>query len=253
VTFDVLPQVAFVFMLIFARVGAILMLMPALGERSIPVRIRLGFALALSFTLYPLLSARYGAVPANIAAAGALFGGELIIGFAIGLAMRLVLAALQIAGSIIAMQLSLSFAESVDPSQGTHSALVGNFLTVTTITLIFVTNLDHLAIAGVVDSYTLFEPGTLPPAGDFSMMAVTLVAEAFRIGVQIASPFIVFGLIFQLGLGILSRLMPQIQIFFIAMPATIWLGFLVMLLLIATILTWYLGYAESVFGRFVAP
>jgi flagellar biosynthetic protein FliR len=252
-SFDILPQVAFAFMLIFARVGAILMLMPALGERSIPVRIRLGFALALSFTLYPLLSARYGLVPANLAAAAALFGGELIIGFAIGIAMRLVLAALQIAGSIIAMQLSLSFAESVDPNQGQHSALVGNFLTVTAITLIFVTNLDHLAIAGIVDSYKLFEPGVMPPVGDFSMMAVTLVSEAFRIGVQIASPFIVFGLIFQLGLGILSRLMPQIQIFFIAMPATIWLGFLVMLLLIATIMTWYLGYADGVFGRFIAP
>lgn len=252
-TFDLLPQVAFAFMLIFARVGAILMLMPALGERSIPVRIRLGFALALSLTLYPMLSARFGLIPPNLAGAAALFGGELIVGFAIGFAMRLVLAALQIAGSAIAMQLSLSFAESVDPAQGQHSVLIANFLTVTAITLIFVTNLDHVAIAGVVDSYTLFAPGVMPPVGDFSMMAVRTVAEAFRVGVQIASPFIVFGLIFQLGLGILSRLMPQIQIFFIAMPATIWLGFLVMLLLIATILTWYLGHAEAVFNRFLAP
>jgi flagellar biosynthetic protein FliR len=240
-------------MLIFARVGAILMLMPALGERSIPVRIRLGFALALSLTLYPMLSARYGVVPANLAGAAALFGGELIIGFAIGFAMRLILAALQVAGSAIAMQLSLSFAESIDPAQGQHSVLIANFLTVTAITLIFVTNLDHLAIAGVVDSYTLFQPGALPPAGDFSMMAIRTISEAFRVGVQIASPFIVFGLIFQLGLGILSRLMPQIQIFFIAMPAAIGLGFLVLLLLIGTIMTWYLGHAEAVFGRFIAP
>ncbi len=252
-TFDLLPQVAFVFMLIFARVGAILMLMPALGERTIPVRIRLSFALALSLTLYPMLSARYGVVPANLAGAAALFGGELVIGFAIGFAMRLILAALQIAGSAIAMQLSLSFAESVDPAQGQHSVLIANFLTVTAITLIFVTNLDHVALAGVVDSYTLFQPGVLPPAGDFSMMAIRTISEAFRVGVQIASPFIVFGLIFQLGLGILSRLMPQIQIFFIAMPATIGLGFLVLLLLIGTIMTWYLGHAEAVFGRFLAP
>ncbi len=252
-TFDLLPQVAFVFMLIFARVGAILMLMPALGERTIPVRIRLSFALALSLTLYPMLSARYGVIPANLAGAAALFGGELVIGFAIGFAMRLILAALQIAGSAIAMQLSLSFAESVDPAQGQHSVLIANFLTVTAITLIFVTNLDHVALAGVVDSYTLFQPGVLPPAGDFSMMAIRTISEAFRVGVQIASPFIVFGLIFQLGLGILSRLMPQIQIFFIAMPATIGLGFLVLLLLIGTIMTWYLGHTEAVFGRFLAP
>lgn len=240
-------------MLIFARVGAILMLMPALGERSIPVRIRLSFALALSLTLYPMLSGQFDAIPASVAGLAALFGGELIVGFAIGFAMRLLLAALQVAGSAIAMQLSLSFAESVDPARGQHSVLLANFLTVTAITLIFVTNLDHLAIAGVVDSYTLFEPGAIPPAGDFSTMAIGTIAEAFRVGVQIAAPFIVFGLIFQLGLGVLSRLMPQVQIFFVAMPATIGLGLLVLLLVIGTIMTWYLGHAETVFGRFLAP
>lgn len=252
-TFALSPQLALVYMLIFARVGAILMLMPALGERSIPSRLRLAFALAFSFLLYPLLSAKYAEVPASLGRVLILFGTELVIGLAIGFAMRLVLAALQVAGSAISMQLSLSFAESVDPTQGQHSMLLSNFLTVTAITLIFATNLDHVAIAGVVDSYTLFEPGRIPPVGDFSMMAIMTIAESFRIGVQIAAPFIVFGLIFQLGLGILSRLMPQIQIFFIAMPASIALGFLLLFLLFATIMTWYLGHVETVFGRFVAP
>ena len=252
-TIDILPQVALVFMLIFARLGAILMLMPALGEQSIPVRLRLSFALALTLMLYPMLAAQYGEVPANLGGLALAFGGEFVIGFAIGFAMRLVLAALHVAGAAIAMQLSLSFAERVDPNQGQHSVLLANFLTVTAITLIFVTDLDHLALAGLVDSYKLFQPGQLPPAGDFSMMALTTIAESFRVGVQIAAPFLVFGLIFQLGLGILSRLMPQIQIFFIAMPASIGLGFLILLLLIGTIMTWYLGHAEAVFGRFLAP
>jgi flagellar biosynthetic protein FliR len=253
VTFTLAPQMALVFMLIFARIGAILMLMPALGERSIPSRLRLSFALALTFTLYPLLSARYGDVPATLGRLLILFGTELVIGLAIGFSMRLVLSALQVAGSAISMQLSLSFAESVDPTQGQHSMLLSNFLTVTAITLIFATDLDHVAIAGLVDSYQLFEPGRIPSVGDFSMMAIQTIAESFRIGVQIAAPFIVFGLVFQLGLGVLSRLMPQIQIYFIAMPASIALGFLVLFLLIGTIMTWYLGHVEAVFGRFVAP
>lgn len=252
-TFTLAPQMALVFILIFARIGAILMLMPALGEQAIPSRLRLAFALALTFTLYPLLSARYGNVPDSLGRLLVLFGTELVIGLAIGFAMRLVLAALQVAGSAISMQLSLSFAESVDPTQGQHSMLLSNFLTVTAITLVFATDLDHIAIAGLVDSYQLFEPGRIPPVGDFSMMAVTTVAESFRIGVQIAAPFIVFGLIFQLGLGVLSRLMPQIQIFFIAMPASIALGFLLLFLLLGTIMSWYLGYFETAIGRFVAP
>src|SRR5262245_1058536 len=118
-------------MLIFARVGAILMLMPALGERAIPSRLRLAFGLAFSFLLYPMISAKYGEVPASLGRVIVMFGTELVIGLAIGFAMRLVLSALQIAGSVISMQLSLSFAESVDPTQGQHSMLLSNFLTVT--------------------------------------------------------------------------------------------------------------------------
>ena len=78
-------------------------------------------------------------------------------------------------------------------------------------------------------------------------MAVKLVSSAFRIGLQLAAPFLVFGLIFYVGIGILSRLMPQIQIFFIAMPANIMLGFFLLLFLVGAMMTWFLqGFEQSV-------
>ncbi len=253
-TFSLSPQIALVFMLIFARVGTMMMLMPAVGETSIPSRIRLGLALALTLILYPALQPQFAAsVPQTLAGLGAAFAVEFVIGFAVGFAARLVIAALQVAGASIAMQLSLSFAEGVDPSQGVNSAIVGNFLTVTAITMVFATNLHHLAIAGMADSYRIFPPGGFPPAADFSTMAIMLIGEAFKVGVQISAPFILFGLIFQLGLGLLSRLMPQMQVFFIAMPAAIAIGFLLVMLLLGAMMTWYLGYFETALGRFVAP
>jgi flagellar biosynthetic protein FliR len=76
-------------------------------------------------------------------------------------------------------------------------------------------------------------------------MAIQVVAGAFVIGVQMAAPFIVFGLVFYLGIGILSRLMPQMQVFFIAMPATISVGLILLAILLAMIMGWYLMHFES--------
>lgn len=251
-TFDFLPGMALTFFLIFARIGAMLMLMPALGESSIPARIRLTSALLLSLLLYPAVSPGVAASSGTFSGLAASLGTEIAIGLAIGFSTRLVISALQVAGATIAMQLSLSFAEGVDPNQGANSAILTNFLTVTAVALIFATDLHHLAIAGIVDSYTLFPPGRIPSTEDFAMMAITTITESFRVALQIAAPFIVFGLIFQLGLGLLSRLMPQIQIFFIAMPASIAVGLLLLALLIVTMMVWWSGHAETAFTRLLA-
>lgn len=251
-TLDFLPEVTFVFMLIFARVGAMLMLLPALGESSIPPRFRLSLGLALALVLYPAVSQRYAGLPGTVTGLAAAFALELLIGLAVGFTARLVVTALQVAGSTIAMQLGLSFAEGIDPTQQQHSAILGSFLTVTGITVIFAANLHHLALAGMVDSYKLFPPGLAPPAGDLAMMAIRMIGESFRVAVQIAAPFLVFGLVFQLGLGLLSRLMPQLQVFFIAMPASIIVGILLIGLLVATMLMWWSSHVETALGRLVA-
>src|SRR5205814_1722465 len=79
-------------------------------------------------------------------------------------------------------------------------------------------------------SYLLFKPGDIPLFGDVASILTNTVSGTFRIGVQLSAPFLVFGLLFNLGLGILSRLMPQMQVFFIGMPLSILVGFLILLL-----------------------
>ncbi len=248
-----LPEIAFTFLLIFARLGTMVMLMPALGEQSVPARIRLGIALSMTVVLYPMAAATYTSVlPQTIAGLVGLAAGEFAVGFFVGLAARLVLSAMQVAGATIASQSGLAMAQAFDPNQGAQGVLFGNFLAVLAITMIFVTDLHHLVVAGIHGSYTLFPPGEWMPVGDLAKYAVNTVAEAFRIGIQISAPFLAFGLIFYLGLGILNKLMPQIQIFFVAMPANIMMGILLLGLLLATLVTWYLGHVETVLNRFVA-
>ena len=167
---------------------------------------------------------------------------EMLIGAVLGMTARLAISALQVAGSVIAQQLGLGFVTAVDPTQGQQGMLVGNFLTVLGITLIFATDMHHLVIAALNDSYTIFRPGEMPLVGDAAQHITRVVATAFRIGMQLSAPFLVFGLLFNLGLGVLSRLMPQMQVFFIGLPLSILLGLLLLLLVIGAMMGTFVGY-----------
>jgi flagellar biosynthetic protein FliR len=245
VSFQILPELSLAFLLIFARIGTLTMLLPALGERSFPVRVRLAVALLLTLVFYPMASTFYptplGATPAVIG----LLIGEIAIGIVLGIAGRLMLAALQTAGTIIAQQLGLGFVTSLDPSQGQQGALLGTFMTLLAIALIFATDVHHLVIAALGHSYQIFRPGEFPDTGDAAKYAADLAAGSFKIAVQISAPVLIFGLIFNVGLGVLARLMPQMQVFFIAMPASILLGFAVLALVLSAMMGVYLTYMQD--------
>jgi flagellar biosynthesis protein FliR len=240
------PALAAAFLLAFARIGAMVMLLPGIGEAGITPRMRLGAALALTIVILPLHRDAYRIDLAAAAPTVALLGGELLIGALLGATARLAIGALQVTGSIVAQQLGLGFVTAIDPTQGQQGAILGNFLTLTGVTLIFSTDLHYLAIAALDDSYTLFAPGELPFAGDMAAHITAGAAGAFRIGVQLAAPFLAFGLVFNLGLGILSRLIPQMQVFFVGMPVSILGGFVLLLVVVGTMMTTFLGHVAGV-------
>ena len=241
-----LPEAAYLYLLLFARVGTMLMLIPALGEQIIPARLRLGFALAFSLLLYPLLSLQLPRLPPDIFNVIVLIFHELIVGLILGGIARIVVMGAQVAGAVIAFQTGLSVAQAADPSNGgIQGAIIGSFLSFLGITLIFATDLHHLALAAIHDSYLIFSPTTTLMFEDAAQMAIETVAGAFVIGVQMAAPFIVFGLVFYLGVGILGRLMPQLQVFFIAMPATISVGLILLAILLTMMMGWYLMHYEA--------
>ena len=250
VNLSFLPALAAVFMLMFARLGTMVMLMPGLGERGIPVRIRLVIALVLTLTLLPLYRNAY---PADLSGGfGPLMGlliQEIIIGAVLGLTGRLALSALEISGTTIAHQLGLGFTTTLDPSQAQQGVLVANFLTMLGVTLVFATDLHHLAIGALDESYRLFKPGVGLPSGDMAELILTTVSAAFRVGVQLAAPFLVFGLLFNVGLGVLSRLMPQLQVFFLGLPASILIGFGILLILVGALMNIFLGHLGTVMGE----
>jgi flagellar biosynthetic protein FliR len=247
-----LPALAAAFMLVFARVGTMIMVLPGFGESTVPPRVRLGIALVLTAVLLPLHRSAYQIDLKSLGPVLVMLGQEFIIGAVLGLVARLAISALQVAGSVVAQQLGLGFVTAVDPTQGQQGLIVGNFLTILGITLVFATDLHHLVIAALHDSYTLFAPGELMVAGDVAALFTNTTASAFRIGVQVAAPFLVFGILFNLGLGVLSRLMPQMQVFFVGIPLSILLGFLILLVVVGAIMGTFLDYLQGVL-RVLAP
>jgi flagellar biosynthetic protein FliR len=247
-----LPALAAVFMLMFARIGTMVMLLPGLGELSVPARVRLVVAALLTAVLLPLHRDAFAVDLRSFAPVLTMLGEELLVGAVLGFAARLTISALQVTGSIVAQQLGLGFVTAVDPSQGQQGALVGNFLTLTGITLIFTSNLHYLVIAALHDSYALFRPGEVPPLGDITALITQTAAGAFRVGVQLSAPFLVFGLLFNLGLGVLARLMPQMQVFFVGVPLSILIGFVILLMVIGAMMGTFLDYVGGVL-RELAP
>ena len=227
------------------------MLLPALGETAIPQRVRLIMALSVSLLIYISVRTLLPAMPASPLMLFMMILFEVLIGVLIGSAIKLLMTALHVGGTIIAMQTGLAMAQAFDPAQGAQSALMSTFLTLMAVVLIFITNMHHMMIAAMYDSYILFPVGGDLKMNDFAEIVVNTVANSFMLGVQIASPFIVYGLIFNIGLGILARLMPQLQVFFIAMPLNIAAGFMILGIVLAAAMNWFLQHMESALGAFL--
>lgn len=243
----------FAFLLVFTRLSATIMVMPGIGDGFVSPRIRLMLALTMTALVTPGLADGLPALPQSPVALFALLIGEILIGLVIGLIARLLLTAVDVAGQIISFNLSLANAFVFNPTMAAQGSLPGAFLTVLALVLIFAADLHHLMLRAAVDSYGVFPPGTLPPLGDLAETVTTIVSRSFAIGLQMAAPFVAVGLIFYLGLGVLSRLMPQMQVFFVAIPAQIMVGFVILALTLSGAMLFWLDHFQSNLIGILAP
>ncbi len=241
-----------VYMLVFARVGAMVMLLPNIGENGIPARVRLVLALAISFALAPTVLNLYPQeAPATSMALSILIAKETTIGILVGTMARIITSALNIAGYLIATQTGLAYAQTLDPTQGEQGAVLGNFLSILGVLMLFLTNLHHLAIGAIAGSYRMMPPGEALPLADMAQLTISLVSGSFALGFQLAAPFLVFGFAVYAGLGILARLMPQLQIFFVAVPINIVCGFLILLAMMGAMMTIFVNYYATQMANFL--
>lgn len=247
-----LSGIILTYLLVFSRVGAMVMLLPAIGEMGVPAPVRLILALGISLALTPQVQSNYPAVaPQTTIALVILIVQEVTAGILVGAMARIIMSSLQVAGYLIATQTGLAYAQTIDPTQNTQGAVLGNFMSLLGTTLIFLTNLHHLAIGAIAGSYHMLPPGGHLPTADMAQLVIQLTSSAFALGFQLAAPFLVFGFAVYAGLGVLARLMPQLQIFFVAVPINIMCGFLIMLALIGSLMTVFLNYYSTSMAVFL--
>jgi len=250
---DILPATIWQILFVFIRVGAATMMLPGFGEAYVPGRMRIIFSMVLTLLIVPVVLDIIPPLPDNPLELFIIIAGEIAIGVFIGLIAQVLLSTLQTAGTIIAFMMSLANALAFNPATAQQSSTIGSFLGAVGLLLIFMGDLHHLMLAAVVDSYTLFVPGQMPPVGDFSEIMTRIVAGSFTVALQFSAPWILVGLIFYLGLGLLARLMPQVQIFFVAIPIQLLIGFALFLPVLALMGFTFLSYYQNTLERFLAP
>jgi len=231
--------------LVFARIGAIVMLLPGIGEQSVPPRVRLGLALLFSLCVWPMAQPLLPPIPESPGALYGLIIREILIGLLMGAILRMFIGSLAAAGEIVSLQTTLGFAQTASPMDAAPSTSLGTFLTVMGLTLVFATNLHHHFIEATFGSYTLFRPDRAVPVGDAGALAVDTFAKAFALGLQLAAPVVVFALVFNIATGLVGRVMPQFQVFFVASPLAILLGLSIFALSLGTLgMVWIARYRD---------
>jgi flagellar biosynthetic protein FliR len=236
--------------LIFARLAPILMLIPGFGETFVPVRIRLSLALALAFVLFPVVSAAVPPIPADVSGVALAIIKETAIGLMIGTILRMFMGSLAACGELVSIQTTLGFAQTANPTQAAPSTTIGTFLGLLGLVLIMSTNLHHLFLSAIVRSYTIFPFTRAIPLGDANALAIQTLSSSFALGLQLAAPVVAFSMIFNIATGLVGRVMPAFQIYFVSSPLMIILGLSIFALSLGTIGMVWIDHYRDLVGRF---
>lgn len=246
-----LPDQVFAFLLVFARVGAAFYLMPGFGSQFVSARSRTMLAAAVAMLATPVVQPALPGLPDSVAVLALLVGGEIAVGLFIGTIGFVLVSALEICGMMVSYQSGLANASFFNPMMASQSSFIGTFLFLSGMLLVFATDLHHLVLAALVDSYQVFRPGALPAIDGFAEAVARVLSASVRVALQMAAPIYLVGLLFYVVLGLLARLMPRMMVFFIGIPINIMLVLSVLAAAIPTMMLVFLGHFEDGFRLWV--
>ena len=232
------------FALVFARIGAVVFLLPALGEQMIPLRVRLAVALVLSAIVLPMVISGPTAPPSF-----GLLLSETSIGLAYGISLRLMAHSLMIAGAIAAQSTSLSQLFGSLDGQDPQPA-IASFLYMAGLALFVVADLHLVLIGALVRSFVALPIGTTLLGIDVAKWGVALVGDVFALGFMLSAAFILSSTLYNVALGVVNKAMPQLMVSFVGAPAITMAGFILMMFVVPIALPIWL---EAIRGVVVQP
>ena len=237
---------AAVYLLLLSRISGLFVIAPFFGSLNIPVRLRISAAVAFSFVLFPIVDG-YGpvAAPDNVLLYAAALVGELFVGWLIGFVAYVVFSAIHFAGKVMDMQVGFAMVNVMDPTSGQQIPLIGSFLYNLTIIVFLVVNGHHMLIAALFESFQYVPLLGVQAEPGLAGLMVNLVNGVFVTGMKIAMPVTFAILLTNVGLGILERTMPQLNIFVVGLPLQIVIGMFVLSIL----LPFYVMFLDVLFNE----
>jgi flagellar biosynthetic protein FliR len=218
------------FSLVFLRISAIMALMPVIGERAVPARVKAGLGLMIALIVFPAIRIDPPSLQADaeIVAIGLAMAGEVLIGVTIGFAVRIVFAGIQFAGNMIGLQMGLAIANVFDPVSSTQVSIMAEFQYLFAMLVYLGVDGHHLLISAIVDSYRFIAPFGFHYSESLLQFIVIFSKGLFITAVKICAPVMAVLLFSNVALGVVARTVPQINIFIVGMPLHIATGLIIL-------------------------
>ncbi len=235
-----------VFLLVLARTSGIFLISPFFGSTNIPMQIKAGAVFFITIVLFPVIDLQGTAMlPNSLLAYSMLIITELIIGWLIGFVGFVLFSAINLSGQLIDMQIGFAMVNVLDPTIGQTVPLVGSFLYNLCILIFLSTNGHYIILSALVESFSLIPPMTAHFDGKIVMFVINMVGNIFSTGIKLALPVLFAVLLTNVGLGVLARTMPQMNIFVVGIPAQIIVGIFV----IGIMLPFYVIFLDVIFNE----
>jgi flagellar biosynthetic protein FliR len=222
------PAEIIYFMLVLSRVAGIFAALPVFGGRRIPMRIKAVIVFMITLVCFPTLTVTLPRMPTDAFSIGLLALSEVMVGLTLAFITQIVFAAVEFSGQIIGMQMGLTIAAIMDPTQGTQTQIMSLVQTLFATLMFLSLNIHHLFIRTIIDSFRVIPLGGWHLNGELINFFVTRTADIFIIGIRLAAPVMVALLLTTVALGVMSRAFPQMNVFMISMPLNIGLGLIVL-------------------------
>lgn len=249
---ELLAQGSFGLMLVLARVGGAVMMLPGLGEAAALGMVRAGLALCLSLLLLPALLPALPPAPEAGLTAGLMIMAEVLTGVWFGWLVRLLALALPMAAQFIAYLLGLSSVLQPDAQLGPQSTALSRLFDLAAPVAILSSDLYQYPLAALEGLYRLVPAGALLPSADGSLTATEMVTQGFALALRLAAPFVLAAIAWNVATGMIARLVPRLQVYFAALPGQILGGFLLLAALAGTMLAAWDGAVRTQLPRLLS-
>lgn len=232
-------QPFYVWLMVLLRTGFILGFFPLLGERFMPVKVRILLAMMLAIVIAPVAPVTAAQFPTSGSGMVMLVINEMLLGLGVGLIGRLMFAIIQFSGQIAGEQMGFGLINAIDPTGSHQISVVAELQYILSILIFLTADLHHLVLAVISQSYEILPPGGVTIGGDVVELMMRMGSTLFSLAVQLAMPIIVVIFAINVGLGMVARAVPQINVFMESFPLRIIAGLSVMMMTLGfSVLVW---------------